>query len=84
MLVWLSEDGEVLVHLGSCSWVNDPGQVQPPDIVRRPGLKNADFAGQSFDLEQVSRLLDRAELVVVHRATFDIQWFYQLVPERVD
>jgi len=84
MLVWLSPEGEALAHLGPWSWLNDPGKPLTAEIARLTGLSDACLGGQAIDLEQVGRLLDRADLVAAHNAAFDIQWFDQLLPERAD
>ncbi|MEQ5789294.1 hypothetical protein J3454_15490, partial [Erythrobacter sp. NFXS35] len=84
LLAWVSNDGEVLAHLGPWSWLADPGRSLSPEIMRLTGLCDEDLAGQSIDLEHVKTLLDRADLVLAHNASFDIAWFDQLLPELAD
>lgn len=81
LLAWVSEDGEVLAHLGPWSWRNDPGMPLSPQIQKLTGLCDYDLAGQAIDDQKVLALLDRADLVVAHNAGFDIRWFDQRYPE---
>jgi len=84
MLVWVSDDGEVLAHLGPWSWLNDPCRPLSPAIKRLTGLCDQDVGGQMIDDEKVLALLNRADLVTAHNAAFDIRWFDQRYPEIAD
>lgn len=84
LLVWVSEDGEVLAHLGPWSWLNDPGRPLSPEIQKLTGLCDHDLSGQSIDDEKVLALLNRADLVGAHNSSFDIRWFDQRYPELAD
>jgi len=84
MLTWVSDDGEVLAHLGPWSWLNDPGMPLSPQIQKLTGLSDHDLAGRAIDDEKVLALLNRADLVVAHNAGFDIRWFDQRYPELAD
>jgi DNA polymerase-3 subunit epsilon len=84
MLVWVSNDGEVLAHLGPWSWLNDPCRPLSPQIQKLTGLCDYDLSGQVIDDEKVLALLNRADLVVAHNSSFDVRWFDQRYPQIAD
>jgi len=84
LLAWVSEEGELLAHLGPWSWLSDPGRALTPEIMWLTGLTDLDLAGQTIDLEKVKALLNRADLTVAHNAGFDIRWLDKLLPELAD
>lgn len=80
-LLWLGDDGELLGHFPIFSWLEDPGHPLDPRIAALTGVRDEDLAGKKIDDEAVSRLLDRADLIVAHHAAFDARWIETRWPQ---
>lgn len=80
-LCWVDGDGNLLGHFPIFSWLQDPGHPLDENIAQLTGLTDADLAGKAIDDEAVSRLLDRADLLVAHNARFDLAWILQRWPD---
>lgn len=51
--------------------LRDPGMPLPAIITRITGLTDEDLSGQVFDLEGARALLDRADIIIAHNASYD-------------
>jgi DNA polymerase-3 subunit epsilon len=80
-LCWVDGHGNLLGHFPIFSWLQDPGHPLDENIAQLTGLTDADLAGKAIDDEAVSRLLDRADLLVAHNARFDLAWILQRWPD---
>lgn len=81
LLVFVSDQGENVTHLGPWSWLQDPGEPLSAETTRITGLSDADIAGQAIEDTVAASLLDRADLIVAHHAWFAIQWLDQRYPQ---
>lgn len=58
----------------------DPGIALPPQIVKLTGLTDEKLAGQSINVDNVTRFLGRAEVIVAHNCSFDRPFVEALLP----
>lgn len=80
LLAFVTDEGEIVTHLGPWNWLQDPGEPLSAETTRITGLTDADVAGQVIDDVVAASLLDRADLIVAHHSRFDIQWLDQRYP----
>ena len=80
MMVFVSEDGEVLGHFGPLSWKEDPVIPLEPEITMLTGLCNHHLTGHTIDDAAVMGMLDRADLLVAHNCAFEIGWLDRRYP----
>ena len=80
MMVWLSQDGEVLGHFGPLSWLEDPGVPISPEITMVTGLAAQHLVGHKIPDPSVEGMLSRADLLVAHNAKFEIAWLEKRYP----
>ncbi|MHA6316609.1 exonuclease domain-containing protein [Altererythrobacter sp. CAU 1778] len=81
MLVWVDENGEVLNHAAPRIWQEDPGVMIDTRITWLTGLANHHLIGKSIPDETVVAMLDRADLLVAHNASFEIAWLERRYPQ---
>jgi DNA polymerase-3 subunit epsilon len=74
------ETGEVLSREEGYSALQDPGEPLTPEIVRITGITDADLKGQKIDWPHVQALLEQAQIVVAHNASFDRPFMDRLLP----
>jgi DNA polymerase-3 subunit epsilon len=65
------ERGTLTAHLRTSSWLEDPGQPLPPEIVALTGIRDGDVAGRALPEVEIRSLFAVADLVVAHHARFD-------------
>lgn len=53
------------------SWLNDPKEPLPDEIIQLTGLTDSMLAGQWFDDEAIGNVLDDIDVLVAHNARFD-------------
>ena len=63
--------GELLGVVDEYQSFNDPEEIIDPVITKITGIDNSTVQGHSIDWEDVSRLLNNADIVVAHNAQFD-------------
>jgi DNA polymerase-3 subunit epsilon len=80
-LLAVGQNGEVIGYITPNSWLQDPGLPLDPKIFRITGLTDTDLAGRKIDIEKVTKLLKRADLIVAHNADFGTQFVEKLLPE---
>jgi DNA polymerase-3 subunit epsilon len=49
----------------------DPGRPIPPEIVKLTGITNQDVKGQKLNEAKIKDMVERADLIVAHNASFD-------------
>ena len=81
MLVFVSDDGEVVGHFGPFSWLQEPQVELHPRITLVTGLTEQQLVGQHIDDEFATGLLDRADLIVAHNAAFDAAFIERRYPQ---
>lgn len=64
-------------------WLQDPGRPLTDEIVKLTGLDDAMLEGQSIDKGMATRILQRADLVVAHNASFDRPRIEDVLPMAV-
>lgn len=64
-------NGELLGIVDEYESFNDPEELLDPIITRITGLTDEMIAGHSIDWEAVTRVLNRADVIVAHNAFFD-------------
>ncbi|MCG9125885.1 hypothetical protein LH460_14695 [Laribacter hongkongensis] len=65
------QTGKVVAEVGRHSGLQDPGEPLTEEITRITGLTDKDLAGQKFDEDAISELVDKADVVIAHNAGFD-------------
>lgn len=65
------ENGDLIGIIDSYQSFNDPEELISPVITRITGITNKDVEGHSLDWEIISSILNKADIVVAHNATFD-------------
>ena len=70
-LVFVDDDGEVIGHAMPHSWLEDPERERDPSITMVTGLGAQHLQGHKIDDGFARGLLDRADLIVAHNASFD-------------
>jgi len=81
MLLFVADDGEVLGHFGPFSWLQEPEVELDPRITLITGLAAQHLIGQRIDNEFAVGLLDRADLIVAHNASFDAAFVERRYPQ---
>ncbi len=80
------DDDGVIIEIGKAwSWREDPGYPLPHDITRLTGITDADLAGQRLDEEMILKIVEDADLVIAHNASFDrpmVEKRFSLLPGR--
>jgi len=59
---------------------NDPEESIEPEITRITGITDDIVAGHSIDWESVSRVLNQADIIVAHNASFDRSFMDRYLP----
>jgi DNA polymerase-3 subunit epsilon len=68
-------DGVIhFIHAG-LSWLNDPGEPIPAEVIAITGITDEMVAGKSIDWPCVMDFYDAADLCVAHHASFDRKVF---------
>lgn len=60
--------------------LREPSRNIPPQATRIHGITDADVAGQQLDGNKIKQLMQRAEFLVAHNATFDQGFVTRLFP----
>lgn len=63
--------GEVVGHVETRSWLEDPGEPLSAEVREVTGLTDAMLAGHRIDDEAATAILRSADLVIAHHAGFD-------------
>ncbi|HUQ98350.1 MAG TPA: 3'-5' exonuclease [Gemmatimonadaceae bacterium] len=66
-----SREGKIFNVFTSESWYEDPGCPIPELITELTGIKDSDVSGKSINETRVNQLVDGADLIVAHNASFD-------------
>ena len=74
------ENGELIGIIDSYQSFNDPEELISPVITRITGITNKDVEGHSLDWEIISSILNKADIVVAHNATFDRGFMDRYLP----
>ena len=74
------ENGELIGIIDSYQSFNDPEELISPVITRITGITNKDVEGHSLDWEIISSMLNKADIVVAHNATFDRGFMDKYLP----
>ena len=72
--------GELRGIIDSYQSFSDPEELISPTITRITGITNQDVEGHSLDWEIISKLLNKADIVVAHNATFDRGFMDRYLP----
>lgn len=82
-LVFVDDDGEVIGHSMPHSWLEDPERELDPRITMVTGLGAQHLRGHKIDDDFARGLLDRADLIMAHNASFDVGFIERRYPELV-
>ena len=74
------ENGDLIGIIDSYQSFNDPEELISPVITRITGITNKDVEGHSLDWEIISSMLNKADIVVAHNATFDRSFMDRYLP----
>ena len=74
------ENGDLIGIIDSYQSFNDPEELISPVITRITGITNKDVEGHSLDWEIISSMLNKADIVVAHNATFDRGFMDRCLP----
>lgn len=74
------ENGDLIGIIDSYQSFNDPEELISPVITRITGITNKDVEGYSLDWEIISSILNKADIVVAHNATFDRGFMDRYLP----
>ena len=68
-----TKSGKIIrvLHDQIVSSLQDPGEPIPPEVVRLTGISDDMVQGKTIDREELNNLIERANLVVAHNASFD-------------
>ena len=64
-------DGRICAVGRPFSQLNDPGGSIPDEVVRLTGITNEMVKGKVIDLSRVVEMVERADLILAHNASFD-------------
>ena len=73
-------NGELLGIVDEYESFNDPEESIEPEITRITGITDDIVAGHSIDWESVSRVLNQADIIVAHNASFDRAFMDRYLP----
>ena len=73
-------NGELLGIVDEYESFNDPEESIEPEITRITGITDDIVAGHSIDWESVSRVLNQADIIVAHNASFDRSFMDRYLP----
>ena len=74
------ENGDLIGIIDSYQSFNDPEELISPVITRITGITNKDVEGHSLDWKIISSILNKADIVVAHNATFDRGFMDRYLP----
>ena len=75
-----TSNGELLGIVDEYESFNDPEESIEPEITRITGITDDIVAGHSIDWESVSRVLNQADIIVAHNASFDRAFMDRYLP----
>lgn len=75
------ETGDILGIVDEYAGLRDPGFPIPADATRVHGLRSTDVRGKRLDDARIRAMLERAEFLVAHNASFDKAFVTKLYPE---
>lgn len=73
-------NGELIGIIDKYQSFNDPEENIAPEITRVTGITNEDVAGHSLDWEYISKLINHADIIVAHNASFDRAFMDRYLP----
>lgn len=75
------DDDGLIVEIGRCwTWREDPGFPLPLDITRLTGLTDTDLSGQRIDEDIVAKIVEEADVLIAHNASFDRSMLEKRLP----
>ena len=66
-----SKDGRIFKIHDSYSCLEDPKIPLTDKIIALTGLKDADLATKSFDIDAINKFVENADVIIAHNANFD-------------
>jgi DNA polymerase-3 subunit epsilon len=78
-----TDDGRIVKHVGTYSWLEDPKLPIPEEITAITGITDADVRGKSIPA-RAEELLHDADMIVSHNASFDWPFCRRRWQEAVD
>lgn len=78
-----TDDGRIIEHVGTHSWLDDPGEPISENITAITGITDADVAGKRIPARAEALLAD-ADLIISHNAAFDWSFCQRRWPDAVD
>lgn len=78
-----TDDGRVVKHSGTYSWLDDPGRPISDEITAITGITDADVSGKSIPA-RAEELMHDADVIVSHNASFDWPFCRKRWPDAVD
>ena len=73
-------NGELIGIIDCYQSFNDPEEIITPEITRITGITNEDVKGHSLDWELISQMIDKADIIVAHNASFDRAFMDRYLP----
>jgi DNA polymerase-3 subunit epsilon len=73
-------NGELIGIIDQYQSFNDPEESITPQITRITGITNEDVKGHSLDWELISQMIDKADIIVAHNASFDRAFMDRYLP----
>ena len=73
-------NGELIGIIDQYQSFNDPEESITPQITRITGITNEDVEGHSLDWELISQMIDKADIIVAHNASFDRAFMDRYLP----
>jgi DNA polymerase-3 subunit epsilon len=67
----INRNGEIYDIEEPRSWLEQPFRPLEPRVMQVTGLTDADLAGQRFDTDAITSLVERCDVLVSHNARFD-------------
>lgn len=78
-----TDDGRILKHGGTVSWLEDPDRPIPPEVTDITGITDAMVRGRQIP-DEAAKLIAGADLIVSHNAAFDWAFCRRRWPDAVD
>ena len=73
-------NGELIGIIDCYQSFNDPEEIITPEITRITGITNEDVKGHCLDWELISQMIDKADIIVAHNASFDRAFMDRYLP----
>ena len=73
-----SSNGNVIMINKQYDFLNQPSEPLPEIIVDITGLTDEFLAGHTFDIDEVNKIIGKADIIIAHNAKFDRRFTHSL------